>query len=231
MITSTNAWNVPIYEKLTFDFLRDITPIATIYYNGGILVAHPSFPAKSVLDLIAYAKANPGKVNMPSGGIGSAQHVWGELFKAMTGTDMQHVPYRGGGPALIDVLAGQMPLMFETFATSIGHVQTGTLRALAVTAATRATLLPDVPTIAESVPGYDAWGWQGVGAPKGTPTAIVERLNREINDMLADPAMKARIADLGGITIPKSPSEAAEFITSYTEKWAKIIKGAGIRME
>jgi tripartite-type tricarboxylate transporter receptor subunit TctC len=231
MLTSTNSWNVPIYEKLTFDFIRDIRPIATIYYSGGILVANPSFPAKSVLELISYAKENPGKINMPSGGIGSAQHVWGELFKSMTGVDMQHVPYRGGGPALIDVLAGQMPLMFETFATSISQVQTGKLRAIAVTAATRAPLLPDVPTIAESVPGYDAWGWQGVGAPKNTSPEIIEKLNREINEVLSDSEMKARTAELGGTIIQMNPTETAKFIASYTEKWVTIIRAAGIKME
>ena len=230
-ITSANSWNVPLYEKLTFDFLRDITPIATIYYNGGVLVVHPAFPVKSVPELIAYAKANAGKIHMASGGIGTAQHVWGELFKAMTGVDMLHVPYRGGGPALIDVLAGQMPLMFETFATAIGHIQAGKLRALAVTAATRADLLPDVPTIGEFVPGYEAWGWQGVGAPRNTPKEIIERLNREINAILADPAMRTRIADLGGTIIQKSPAEAAAFIADYTEKWSKIIRTAGIRMD
>jgi tripartite-type tricarboxylate transporter receptor subunit TctC len=231
MITSTNSWNVPLYEKLSFDFLRDIVPIATIYYNGGILVVNPSLPVKSVAELIAYAKANPGKLHMASGGVGTAQHVWGELFKSMTGVDMLHVPYRGGGPAMIDVLSGQMPLMFETFGTAISNVQGGRLRAIAVTAGQRAELLPDVPTIGETVPGYEAWGWQGIGAPKGTPPEIVDKLNREINAMLAEPAMKARIADLGGTTIPKSPVEAAAFIADYTDKWSKIIRGAGIRME
>jgi len=230
-ISSTNSWNVPLYEKLSFDFLRDIVPIGTIYQSPAIVVANPTFAPKSIAELIAHAKANPGKVHMASGGVGTAQHVYGELFKSMTGVDMLHVPYRGGGPALIDVLSGQMEIMFETFGTGIGHVQAGKLRALAVTSPKRVALLPDVPTVAETVPNYEAWGWQGIGAPKSTPLDIVDKLNREMNAILSEPAMKTRIADLGAAIIQKSPAEAAAFIADYTDTWSKIIRGAGIRME
>jgi tripartite-type tricarboxylate transporter receptor subunit TctC len=224
--TSANAWNATLYDNLNFNFIRDIAPVAMIYSSGAILVVHPSFPAKSVPELIAYARANPGKINMPSGGVGSAQHVYGELFKMMTGVDMLHVPYRGGGPALADLLAGQVPLMFDTFATSIEHIRAGKLRALAVTAATRTELLPDIPTVAEFVPGYEGIGWQGVGAPRNTPVEIIDRLNKEINTGLADPRMKARIADLGGTVMTGSPAEFGTFIAAYTEKWAKVINFA-----
>jgi tripartite-type tricarboxylate transporter receptor subunit TctC len=228
--TSANAWNATLYDNLNFNFIRDIAPVARIYSSGAILVVHPSFPVKSVPGLIAYAKANPGKINMPSGGVGSAQHVYGELFKMMAGVDMLHVPYRGGGPALADLLAGQVPLMFDTFATSIEHVRAGKLRALAVTAATRSELLPDVPTIAEFVPGYDGIGWQGVGAPRNTPVEIIDKLNKEINAGLADPRMKARIADMGGTVMTGSPAEFGAFIAAYTEQWARVINFAGAKI-
>jgi len=179
---------------------------------------------------IAYAKANPGKINMASGGVGSAQHVYGELFKMMTGVDMLHVPYRGGGPALTDLLAGQVQVMFDTMATSIEHIRAGKLRPLAVTGATRAEVLPNVPPVGDFVPGYEGTGWQGVGAPRNTPTEIIDKLNKEINAGLADPRMKARIADLGGTVFASSPAEFATFIAEYTEKWAKVIKFAGAKI-
>ncbi len=228
-MSSANAWSVSLYDNLSFNFVRDIVPIASIYQASAILVVHPSFPAKSVPELIAYAKANPGKVNMASGGVASAQHVYGELFKIMAGVDMQHVPYRGGGPALADLLAGQVPLMFDTLATSIGHVRAGTLRALAVTAAKRVEALPNIPAIAEFVPGYEGIGWQGIGAPRGTPATIVELLNKEINASLTEPRIKARLDDLGATVLVGTPAEFANFIDVYTEKWTKVIRAANIK--
>ena len=223
-------------RNFTFDYIqtpdveRDIAPIASIYRAPAVLVVHPSFPAKSVPALIAYAKANPGKINMASGGVGSAQHVYGELFKMMTGVDILHVPYRGGGPALTDLLAGQVQVMFDTMATSIEHIRAGRLRPLAVTGATRAEVLPNVPPVGDFVPGYEGTGWQGVGAPRNTPAEIIDKLNKEINAGLADPRMKARIADLGGTVFASSPAEFATFIAEYTEKWAKVIKFAGAKI-
>ena len=177
-VTSANAWNATLYDNLNFNFIRDIAPVASIYRAPAVLVVHPSFPAKSVPDLIAYARANPGKINMASGGVGSAQHVYGELFKMMTGVDMLHVPYRGGGPALTDLLAGQVPVMFDTLATSIEHITAGKLRPLAVTSSTRAEVLPDIPTVGDFVPGYEGTGWQGVGTPRNTPASAAFSLIR-----------------------------------------------------
>ena len=229
MIGSNNAWNVTLYDNLSFNFIRDIAPVASIYRGPAVLVVHPSFPAKSVPELIAYAKSNPGKVNMASGGVGSTQHVYGELFKMMTGVDMLHVPYRGGGPALTDLLAGQVPVMFDTLATSIEHIKAGKLRALAVTSATRSELLPDIPVVGEFVPGYEATGWQGIGAPKNTPTEVIDKLNREINTALADPKIKEQLADLGAIVFANTPAEFEKHIAAETEKWGKVIKFAGIK--
>ncbi len=230
-MSSANAWSVSLYDNLSFNFVHDIVPIASLYQAPAILVVHPSFPAKSVPELIAYAKANPGKINMASGGVASAQHVYGELFKMMARVDMQHVPYRGGGPALADLIAGQVPLMFDTLATSIGHVRANKLRALAVTSMTRLAMLPDVPAVAEFVPGYEGIGWQGIGAPRNTPAEIVDRLNREISAALADPRIKARIADLGATTFASSPAEFAAFIVAYTEQWTKVIRTANIKAQ
>ena len=230
MIGSNNAWNVALYDHLGFNFIRDIAPVASIYRSPAVLVVHPSFPAKSVPALIAYAKANPGKINMASGGVGSAQHVYGELFKMMAGVDMLHVPYRGGGPALADLLAGQVPLMFDTLSTSIEHIRAGRLLALAVTSATRSEVLPDIPTVGDFVPGYEGTGWQGVGAPRNTPVEIIDKLNKAINAGLADSRMKGRIADLGGTVFASSPDDFGTFIAAYTEKWAKVIKFSGAKM-
>jgi tripartite-type tricarboxylate transporter receptor subunit TctC len=230
MVGANNAWNATLYDNLNFNFIRDIAPIASIYRAPAVLVVHPSFPAKFVPELIAYAKANPGKINMASGGVGSAQHVYGELFKMMSGVDMLHVPYRGGGPALADLLAGQVPVMFDTLATSIEHIRAGKLRALAVTSATRSEVLPDVPTVGDFVPGYEGTGWQGLGAPRNTPAEIIDKLNKQINAGLADPRMKARIADLGGTVFASSPADFGTFIAAYTEKWAKVIKFAGAKV-
>ena len=230
MIGSNNAWNVTLYDNLSFDFVRDIAPVASIVRTVGVLVVHPSVSVKSVPDLIAYAKANPGKINMASGGVGSAQHVYGELFKMMAGVDMLHVPYRGGAPALTDLLAGQVQVMFDTLITSIEHIRAGKLRPLAVTAATRVEVLPDIPTVGEFVPGYEAVGWQGVGAPRTTPVEIIDKLNKEINAGLADPRIKARIADLGYTVLASSPADLGRFIAAYTEKWAKVIKYSGAKV-
>jgi len=229
-VTSANAWNATLYNNLNFNFIRDIAPVASIYRSPAVLVVHPSFPAKSVPALIAYAKANPGKINMASGGVGSAQHVYGELFKMMAGVDMLHVPYRGGGPALADLLAGQVPLMFDTLSTSIEHIRAGRLLALAVTSATRSEVLPDIPTVGDFVPGYEGTGWQGVGAPRNTPVEIIDKLNKAINAGLADSRMKGRIADLGGTVFASSPDDFGTFIAAYTEKWAKVIKFSGAKM-
>jgi len=230
MIGSNNAWNVTLYDNLRFNFTRDIAPVASIYRGPAVLVVHPSFPAKSIPELIAYAKSNPGQINMASGGVGSTQHVYGELFKMITGVDMRDVPYRGGGPALTDLLAGQVSVMFDTLATSIEHIRAGKLRALAVTSATRSEVLPDIPTVGEFVPGYEGTGWQGVGAPRNTPTAIIDRLNQEINAGLADPRMKARITDFGYTVFASSPADFRTFIAAYTEKWAKVIKFSGAKI-
>jgi tripartite-type tricarboxylate transporter receptor subunit TctC len=230
MIGSNNAWNVTLYDNLRFNFIRGIAPVASIYRGPAVLVVHPSFPAKSVPELIAYAKSNPGQINMASGGVGSTQHVYGELFKMMTGVDMRHVPYRGGGPALTDLLAGQVSVMFDTLATSIEHISAGKLRALAVTSATRSDVLPDIPTVGEFVPGYEGTGWQGVGAPRNTPTKIIDRLNQEINAGLADPRMKTRIAEFGYTVFASSPPDFGTFIAAYTEKWANVVKFSGAKI-
>jgi tripartite-type tricarboxylate transporter receptor subunit TctC len=229
--TAANAWNAKLYDNLNFNFVRDIAPVASIYRAPAVLVVHPSFPAKSVPALIVYAKANPGKINMASGGVGSAAHVYGELFKMMAGVDMLHVPYRGGGPALADLLAGQVPVMFDTLATAIEHIRAEKVLALAVTSAKRSEVLPDIPTVGDFVPGYEGTGWQGVGAPKNTPAEIIDMLNKEINAGLADPRMKARIAALGGTVFTSSPAEFGTFIADYTEKWAKVIRAANIKLQ
>jgi tripartite-type tricarboxylate transporter receptor subunit TctC len=230
-LTSVNSWNVALYRRLNFDIIRDVAPVASITRGIGVLVVHPSFPAKTLPEFIAYAKANAGKINMASGGIGTAQHVYGELFKSMAGVSMLHVPYRGGGPALIDLLAGQVPIMFDTLATSIEHIRAGKLRALAVTSATRSNVLPNIPAIAEFVPGYEASGWQGIAAPRNTPAEVVDRLNMEVNAGLANPTIKARIADWGYTVFASSPAEFANFVSEYTERWVKMIRAAEISIE
>jgi tripartite-type tricarboxylate transporter receptor subunit TctC len=229
--TSVNSWNVALYRKLNFDIIRDVAPVASITRGIGVLVVHPSFPANTLPEFIAYAKANAGKINMASGGIGTAQHVYGELFKSMAGVSMLHVPYRGGGPALIDLLAGQVPIMFDTLATSIEHIRAGKLRALAVTSATRSNVLPNIPAIAEFVPGYEASGWQGIAAPRNTPAEVVDKLNMEVNVGLANPTIKARIADWGYTVFASSPAEFANFVSEYTERWVKMIRAAEISIE
>jgi tripartite-type tricarboxylate transporter receptor subunit TctC len=225
-----NAWNATLYPNLHFNFVRDIAPVASVSYGFGVLVVHPSFPVTSVPELIASAKANPGKINMASGGVGSPQHVWGELFKMMTGVDMLHVPYRGGAAALADLLAGQVPLMFDPLATSFEHVKAGNLRALAVTSGTRLEVLPDVRTVAEFVPGYEGTGWTGVCAPRNTPTEIIRKLNTEINSGLAEPRIKDLIASWGSTASPRSPAEFGKFIADETDKWAKVITFSGAKV-
>jgi len=231
LVTSTNAINATLYNKLNFNFIRDIVPIASIYRAPLVMEVIPSVPVKTVPEFIAYAKANPGKINMASTGIGTPQHVAGELFKSMAGIDMLHVPYRGSAPALTALLGGQTQVMFDTLASSIEQIRAGKLRALAVTAATRLEALPEIPTVAETVPGYEAVQWQGMGAPKGTPAEIVEKLNREINTGLADPTLKARITDLGGAVFASSSADFGKLISDETEKWGKVIQGANIKVE
>jgi tripartite-type tricarboxylate transporter receptor subunit TctC len=227
-VTSTNCWNATLYDKLNFNFIHDIAPVASIYSSSAALLVHPSFPARSVPELIAHAKVNPGTINMASAGIGTVGHVYGELFKMMAGVDMFHIPYRGW--PLPDLIAGQVPLMFDPIGSSLEYIRAGKVRALAVTAATRADVLPDIPTVSEFVTGYEASGWQGVGAPRDTPIEIVNKLNEEINAVLTDPKMKARIADLGGNVFTSSPAEFRSFIVAYTEKWAKVIKFSGAKV-
>jgi tripartite-type tricarboxylate transporter receptor subunit TctC len=229
MAGTPNAVNVTLYDKLSFNFLRDIAPVAGIIRVPFVMAVNPTFPAKTVPEFIGYAKANPGKINYASVGIGSAGHVSGELFKMMTGTKMTHVPYRGAGPALTDLLAGQVQVMFPTTVSSIENIKTGKLRALAVTSATRSDALPDIPTVGEFLPSYEASGWYGIGAPKATPAEIVDKLNKEVNAALDDPKMRARLADLGGVALPGSPVEFGKLIADETEKWATVIRAANIK--
>jgi tripartite-type tricarboxylate transporter receptor subunit TctC len=231
LVNTGNAINATLYDKLNFNFIRDIAPVAGIFRVPQVMEVNPSVPAKTVSEFIAYAKANPGKVNMASAGIGSVHHVAGELFKFMTGVDMVHVPYRGTTPALTDLLAGQAQVMFDVTPTSTPHIRAGKLRALAVTTATRADVLPEIPIMGDFVPGYEASAWLGFGAPKDTPAAIIGMLNREVNSGLADPAIKTRIADLGGTVLAISPAEFGKLITDETEKWAKVVKFANIKPE
>jgi tripartite-type tricarboxylate transporter receptor subunit TctC len=229
--TGTNSWNATLYDNLNFDPVGSIEPVASIDRSLGILVVLPSFPAKTVPTFIAYAKANPGKITMASGGVGTPQHLFGELFKKIAGVDLLHVPYRGGGPALTDLLAGHVQVMFDTIITSIAHIKAGELTALGVTSATRSQVLPDVPAIAEFVPGYEATGWQGIGAPRKTPVDVLDTLHRAVNDCVADPKVRARIDDLGYTTFASSRAEFGQFVTEYTEKWAKLIRAANIKPE
>jgi tripartite-type tricarboxylate transporter receptor subunit TctC len=229
--SDSNASNATLYETLPFNFLRDIAPVASIIHVPIVMVVNPSVPAKTVGEFIAYAKANPGKINMASSGVGTGVHLAGELFKAMTGVNMIHVPYRGAGPALTDMIAGQVQVMFPSLPGSLPYLQSGALRALAVTTAFRSDAIPNVPTLKDSVPGYEASGWYGVGLNKDTPGSIVERLNREINAILADPKVKSRLAELGGTALVGSPAEFGKFMAAETEKWGKVIRTAGIKAE
>src|SRR5262249_32758428 len=229
LVASANAINATLYEKLNFNFIRDIAAVAGIISLPEVMVVHPSVPAKTIPDFIAYAKGNPGKISMASGGIGTPGHLSGELFKTMTGVNMVHVPYRGLAPVLTDLLGGQVQVGFGSVPSSIEHIRTGKLRALAVTTAKRAEALTDIRTFAEFVRGYEASFWYGVGAPKATPAEIVEKLNNEIKAGLADPKIKARLADLGGSVLPGSPSDFGKLIADDTEKWGKVIRAANIK--
>jgi tripartite-type tricarboxylate transporter receptor subunit TctC len=231
LIPPDSAINATLYDKLNFNFIRDIAPVAGVFRGAYVMVVNPSVPAKTVPEFIAYAKANPGKINMASVGIGSGPHIAGELFKMMAGVNVVHVPYRGGGPALTDLLGGQVQVMFPGTVASIEYIRAGRLRALAVTTATRSEALPGIPTMGEFVPGYEASQWFGIGAPKNTPAEIVDKLNREINAGLADPKIKARLADLGGEVLALSPADFAKLIAEETEKWGKVIRAANIKPE
>jgi tripartite-type tricarboxylate transporter receptor subunit TctC len=231
LVGTANAISATLYEKLNFNFIRDIVPVAGIARVPEVMVVNPSLPATTVRELIAYAKANPGKLTMASGGIGTLSHVEGELFKMMTGVNLVHVPYRGLAPALTDLLGGQVQVMFASMSSSMESVRTGKLRALAVTTETRSEALPQIATVAEFVPGYEASGWFGIGAPKSTSSEVVRQLNKEINASLADPKMKARIADLGGDVLALSPADFGKLIPEETEKWAKVIRAANIKAE
>jgi tripartite-type tricarboxylate transporter receptor subunit TctC len=229
LVAPANAINATLYEKLNHNFMRDIAPVAGLIRFPNVIVVNPSVPAETVPELIAYAKANPGKLNMASSGAGSTIHVSGELFKMMTGINMVHVPYRGGAPALTDLISGQVQVMFDNVPTSIEFIRAGKLRPLAVTTAARSHVLPDLPTVADFVPGYEASAWYGLGVPKGTPEAIVDRLNTEINAILADPKAKARFAELGASLLAGSPAEFGQLVADETEKWAKVVKFSGAR--
>jgi tripartite-type tricarboxylate transporter receptor subunit TctC len=231
MFGTPSAINTTLFDRLSYNFLRDIAPVASIMRVPNALTVHPSMPTKTVPELIAYAKANPGKINQGSPGIGTSSHMAGELFKAMTGTQIVLVQYRGNAPALTDLLAGQMQLGFDTTPASIEYIRAGKLRALGVSTQTRSQALPDVPAIGEFVPGYESSGFFGLGAPKNTPAEIVDKLNREINAGLADPGLKSRLADLGGIMLTGTPADFDKLIADETEKWANVIRAANIKPE
>jgi len=231
LAASANAINATLYDKLNFNFLTDIVPVAGIMRVPLVMVVNPSFPAKTVLEFIAYAKANPRKFNMASSGVGGPDHMSGELFKMMTGIDMTHVPYRGLAPALTDLLGGQVDVIFSSFPAAIEYIKSDKLRALAVTTATPFEGAPSIPTICDVVAGYETTQWYGLGAPKDTPSAIVDRLNKEINAALADPKVKARLFDLGGTPLLGSPADFGKIISADTEKWGKVVKLAGLKPE
>ena len=231
LVNPANGINASLYTKLSFNFIRDIAPVAGIARVPNVMIVPPDFPAKTVAEFIAYAKANPGKVNMASSGNGTSIHLSGELFKAMTGVEMQHVPYRGSAPAVTDMIGNRVQVMFDNMPSCIAHIKAGTLRALAVTTADRSAELPDVPTVGDTVKGYEASAWFGVGAPARTPKAIIDKLNKEVNAILAEPAIKARIAELGGVTLIGTPADFGKIIVSETEKWEKVVKFAGARVD
>jgi tripartite-type tricarboxylate transporter receptor subunit TctC len=231
LVPAPAAINATLYDNLNFNFIRDIAPVAGILRVPEVMVVNPAVPANTVPEFIAYAKANPGKINMASAGNGTVPHVAGELFKFMTGVDLVRVGYRGGGPALVDLMGGQVQVMFEPTLSTVGYIRAGKLRALAVTSATRSAALPDVPTVGEFVPGYEATAWFGIGAPRNTPADIVARLNGEINAGLADAKIKERLADLGGEPMPMATADFAKFIVDETEKWGKVVHVAGIKAE
>jgi len=228
LVNPAHGINATLYPKLGFNFIRDIAPVAGIMRVPNVMEVNPAVPAKTVAEFIAYAKANPGKINWASSGNGTSVHLSGELFKSMTGTDLTHVPYRGSAPALTDLIAGTVDVMFDNMPSSLPHIQGGKLRALGVTTATRSEALPDVPTVAETVPGYEASAWFGMGVPKGTPDEVIAKLNRDVNAALADPKTRARLAELGGIIMAGTPAEFGKVIADETDKWAKVIKAANV---
>jgi tripartite-type tricarboxylate transporter receptor subunit TctC len=231
MASTAATINATIYEKLSFNFVRDIAPVAAVVRTPFVMAVHPSVPAKTVLEFITYAKASSGKLSMASSGIGTTPHVAGELFKMMTGVDIVHVPYRGAGPALTDLIAGQVHVYFTALPEAIEHIRVGKIRALAVTTASQSEILPDTPTLSGVLPGFEASFWAGFGVPKSTPTEIVDNLNKAINAGLADPEIKSRLAELGGTVLVGSPADFGKLIAAETEKWAKVIRAANIKPE
>jgi tripartite-type tricarboxylate transporter receptor subunit TctC len=231
LVNPANAINATLYKNLTFNFIRDMTPVAGIIRVPNVMEVNPNVPAKTVAEFISYAKANPGKVNMASAGVGTSTHLSGALFMMMTGTELVHVPYRGAAPALADLLCGQVQVLFDNLPSSIGHIKGGRLRPLAVTTAKRSDALPDVPTVAETVPGFEASVFYGMGAPKGTPRAVIDKLNKAINAALADPAMQTKLAELGGASISGTPEDFGKIIADETAKWAKVVTATGATAE
>ena len=231
LVNPANTINASLYKNLTFNFIQDMAPVAGFIRVPNVMEINPAVPAKTVAEFIAYAKANPGKINMASSGVGTSVHLSGALFMMMTGVNLVHVPYRGAAPALTDMLGGQVQVMFDNLPSSIGHIQGGRLRALAVTTAARAKALPDVPTVAETVPGYEASAFFGMAVPKGTPRDIIDKLNRTINQALADPAMQAKLAELGGTNISGTPEDFGKIVAEETDKWAKVVKATGATAE
>ena len=231
LVNPANAINTTLYTHLNFNFLTDIAPVAGLIRVPNVMEVNPKVPAKTVAEFIAYAKANPGKVNMASSGSGTSVHLSGELFMSLTGVKMAHIPYKGAGPALTDLVAGQTQVMFDNLPSSIGHIKAGDLRALAVTTSDRSPALPGIPTIGETVPGYEASAWFGMGAPKGTPADVIAVLNRTINEGLADPKLQTRLAELGGTMVPGTPADFAKLIAEETQKWAKVVKFSGAKVE
>jgi tripartite-type tricarboxylate transporter receptor subunit TctC len=231
LVNPANGINASLYQKLNFNFIRDIAPVAGLTRVPNVMEVNPAVPAKTVQELIDYAKANPAKVNLASSGHGTSVHLSGELFKMMTGLNLLHVPYRGSAPALTDLISGQVQLMFDNMPSSIEHIRAGKLRALAVTTAMRSPELPDVPTVAETVPGYEASAWFGMGAPKGTPPDIINKLNQAINRALADPNIQARLRDLGGAPMAGTPADFGKVIADETDKWSKVVKAVGVKVD
>jgi tripartite-type tricarboxylate transporter receptor subunit TctC len=229
LVAPANAINATLYDKLNFDFLRDIVPVAGIIRFPNVVVVNPSLPIKTIPELIAYAKANPGKLNMASSGNGSTIHMSGELFKMLTGINMVHVPYRGGAPALTDLIAGQVHVMFDNIPTSAEHIKAGRLRGLAVTSAARSQVLPDLPTVADFLPGYEASAWYGLGVPKNTPDEVIDKINKGMNAVLADPKSQARFAELGASLLPGSPADFSRLVADETEKWGKVVRFSGAK--
>jgi tripartite-type tricarboxylate transporter receptor subunit TctC len=231
LVAPANAINATLYDKLNFNFIREVEPVAGLIRFPNVVVVNPSVPVKSIPELIAYAKANPGKLNMASSGNGSTIHMSGELFKMLTDINMVHVPYRGGAPALTDLIAGQVQVMFDNLPTCAEHVKSGKLRGLAVTSTTRSEVLPDLPTVADFLPGYEASAWYGLGAPKGTPAEIVDRLNKTVNEILADPKVKAKFSEYGAILLPGSAADFGKLLADETEKWSKVVKFSGAKVD